>query len=197
MEKQTEVWKIVNLTWTLLVIKQWGLVVVHSTSADSIEEWCKWLFSTPTRWLPDSSKHRTQGGDVESFWKFCISWYMAWGSMLLHLGYVCGDGWLNLCTLITQCSWAACPSPRVQSVWLGSGEAAQTSKSTTDPPWPRDFWIHSGAIRWNVVEIPYFTREEWLTKTPSCTKYIIEKIGMTRTFQTNLYFFGAVPPFIS
>ena len=41
----------------------------------------------------------------------------------------CGDGWLNLCALITQNRTDVQPqSPRAQSVRLGSGEAASTNQ---------------------------------------------------------------------
>ena len=44
-----------------------------------------------------------------------------------HFLSVCGDGWFNLCTLITQCATGVQPHPAPESNQTGPGEAASTS----------------------------------------------------------------------
>ena len=77
---------------------------------------------TPHRWLLHNQEHDDDVGN-RFIVEFVGQWYRSRCVCVVTAGFTCAHLFLN-----ARCkSCATSPSPRVQSVWLGPGEAAQTS----------------------------------------------------------------------
>ena len=94
---------------------------------------CSCCTSPGGLWL-GCSRLRTQAGDVQ------ISYVYGWLQMIrgpvFHAAMqeLClserGDGWFNLCSLISQCATGVQPHPALESNQRPPGEAASTSHHT-------------------------------------------------------------------
>ena len=86
---------------------------------------------TTLKWpLLDSTRQRTKGGGVRNP-VYCKGFIMIHGRELLPSGRTlksaCGDGWLNLCTLIAQCANGLPPHQAQASNQTRPGEGNQSS----------------------------------------------------------------------